>query len=54
MDWNGNGKKDPFDSYMDMKLMESGGSSGGFSGPGCGTIVFVVILIFALLSDLAR
>ena len=55
-DWNGNGKKDSFDHYMDMKVSSdsdgefknSGNRSGNNKGFGCGWIAIVVVVIMLI------
>lgn len=55
-DWNGNGKDDSFDKYMDMKLSsDTGGNnnnkrSRGF-GWGWGVIVIVAIMLIYFIAD---
>ena len=64
-DWNGNGKKDSFDHYMDMKVTSNsddefkstnggnGGNNGGCGKFGCGwiAIVVVVIMLISFIGD---
>lgn len=62
-DWNGNGKKDAFDHYMDMKVTEettneskniSGGNSNKSSrrfGLGWIPIVIVIIMLISFIAD---
>ena len=55
-DWNGNGKKDSFDHYMDMKVTsdsdgefkKSGNGTGNNRGFGCGWIAIVVVVIMLI------
>lgn len=56
-DWNGNGKKDSFDDFMDMKAMSdsskdgnrTGGSNkNGGAGFGCGWVVIVLVVIMLI------
>ncbi len=52
-DWNGNGKYDPADNYIDYKLSGAGGQSGGSSGGnrGCGWgIVAIICFLIVLLA----
>lgn len=49
-DWNGNGKYDPADNYMDYKLSGAGGQSGGSSGNGgCGWGIIAIICFLVVL-----
>lgn len=65
-DWNGNGKKDSFDHYMDHKVVSetskdsnnsnnknrsAGGRSGLNFGWGWGVIVIVVIMLISFIAD---
>lgn len=65
-DWNGNGKKDSFDRFMDYKVTsktanksnsstnKNRGTGSGSSfrfGWGWGVIVIVVILLFSFIAD---
>jgi hypothetical protein len=48
-DWNGNGRRDAGDWYMDYEIMNDDGGGGGGSdgggGVGCGCLCLIVIAL---------
>ena len=44
-DWNGNGREDAGDWYIDYEIMNDNGGGGDSDGSGCGCL----LLIFAAL-----
>lgn len=48
-DWNGNGRIDAGDRYIDFEIMNDndggGGSGGGSGGDGCGCFTAVIMLL---------
>ena len=44
-DWNGNGREDAGDWYIDYEIMNDDGGGGSSDGSGCGCL----LLIFAAL-----
>lgn len=51
-DWNGNGRVDAGDWYIDYEIMNdnggSGGSGGGDNNGGCGCLLWMIIGIIVL------
>jgi hypothetical protein len=50
-DWNGNGREDAGDWYIDYEIMNDNGGGGGNSdGSGCGCLllIFVALLFISL------
>lgn len=53
MDWNGNGKQDSFDTFMDMKLMNGeldGKGTGNCTGSCLGYVFLLFFVIGAIVS----
>ena len=55
MDWNGNGREDAGDWYMDYEIMNdngggNGGGSGNGNGDGCAGCLLVIIAAVIILS----
>ena len=48
-DWNGNGRVDAGDWYIDYEIMNDngggGGSGGGSDGDGCGCLLLMIIAL---------
>lgn len=51
-DWNGNGRVDAGDWYIDYEIMNDngggGGSGGGSDGDGCGCLLLMIIALVVI------